>query len=350
MSETGLRLRGVAKRFATTTVLHGLDVDIAAGTFATLLGPSGCGKTTLLRIIAGLEGADAGSVHLDGVDLSREPANRRPVNTVFQSYALFPHLDVFENIAFGLRARGLHDEVATRLAETCELLRIGDLARRRVHQLSGGQRQRVALARALVNRPRLLLLDEPLSALDAQLRAEVQLELRRVQRRLGTTFLLVTHDQDEAMTVSDRILVMDRGAIVQDGAPQAVYERPATRFVAAFLGAANLIPGRRAETAVATALGVLDVAAPPAWNAGTLAIRPERIAVATTAPPTNGVEVTVRDVVYRGDHCDLLCAPCALTGEAATDLRARVPPTTPVAPGDRLWLHLPVEHLRPLAD
>ncbi|MBA3710681.1 MAG: ATP-binding cassette domain-containing protein [Planctomycetes bacterium] len=241
-----LRVQGVDKRFGTTEVLRDAEVDVRPGEFVTLLGPSGCGKTTLLRIVAGFELPDRGSVVLDGVDITRLPANRRPVNTVFQSYALFPHLSVFENVAFGLRARGVAEaEVVARVGEAMDLLRFAELRDRRPHQLSGGQRQRVALARALVNRPDVLLLDEPMSALDARLRAEVQLELKRLQRRLGTTFVLVTHDQDEAMVVSDRILLMHGGRIVQAGAPREVYERPRTRFVAEFLGAANLIAATR---------------------------------------------------------------------------------------------------------
>ncbi len=343
-ADAGLVVDGVRKRFGSTTVLDGIGFTVAHGEFVTLLGPSGCGKTTLLRIIAGLERADAGRVHLRGRDLTPEPPHRRPVNTVFQNYALFPHLDVADNVAFGLRARRIAGaDVRRRVADALALLRIDELAARRPDQLSGGQKQRVAVARALVNEPDLLLLDEPMSALDAQLRGELQVELRRLQRRLGTTFVLVTHDQDEAMTVSDRIVVMDRGRIAQIGAPRAVYERPATRFVARFIGAANLIPGRRiAADAVETALGVLRVAAPIARDAPTLAIRPERIVVHVDQPAANAVRATVRDAVFKGDHGVLFCEP----GE----LRVRIAPRDDLAAGALVWLELPAAHLQVLDD
>ena len=339
-----LTVRGVTKRFGVTEVLRDVGLELARGEFATLLGPSGCGKTTLLRIIAGLELADAGAVVLSGADITRTPANRRPVNMVFQQYALFPHLTVADNVAFGLRARRVvAADVTRRVADALALLRIDDLAGRRPDQLSGGQRQRVALARALVNEPQVLLLDEPLSALDAKLRGEVQVELRRLQRRLRTTFLLVTHDQHEAMSVSDRILVMDHGRIVQQGAPRELYERPLTRFVAEFLGAANLIPATADGGAFMTALGPLTTERSAPWTTGTLAIRPERIAVVAERPVANGVRGTVREVIYCGDHLDLHV-------EAALALRVRAAAHTGIAAGQDVWLHLPSSELRVLND
>ncbi len=340
----GLTVRGACKRFGEVMALDDVSLTVAAGEFVTLLGPSGCGKTTLLRILAGLEVADAGEVSLGGKRIDGLPAHERPVNTVFQSYALFPHLDVFENVAFGLRSRKRPADVIQRdVAEVLTLVRLDGYERRHIDQLSGGQRQRVALARALVNEPQLLLLDEPMSALDAKLRADVQLELRRVQREWGTTFLLVTHDQDEAMTVSDRIFVMSRGRIEQAGAPRDMYERPRNRFVAEFLGAANLIEARRVgEAEVETRWGRLRLAAPPPWDSGTLAIRPERIRVESTdgPPPGNCVRGAVNDVIYRGDHVDLAVA--------AGTLRIRLAPARPVAVGEELCAVLPAEHLVPL--
>jgi spermidine/putrescine transport system ATP-binding protein len=336
-----IEARGIQKRFGAVDVLRGVDLAVSAGQFVTLLGPSGCGKTTLLRIVAGLELADAGAVLLDGADLTRVPANRRPVNTVFQSYALFPHLAVGDNVAFGLRARGISPaEVGRRVGDALELLRIGELRDRKPHQLSGGQRQRVAVARALVNEPDALLLDEPLSALDARLRADVQVELKRLQRRLGTTFLLVTHDQDEAMVVSDRILVMQGGCIVQAGSPEEVYERPTTRFVAEFLGSANLLDAVREGERARTAIGDLVLALPGGWSAGPIAIRPERLVLRATAPAANGVHARVRERIYRGNEVDYFCDPGGL--------RVRAPAGATPAPGDEVWIELPPEHLRAL--
>jgi spermidine/putrescine transport system ATP-binding protein len=215
---------------------------VRAGEFVTLLGPSGCGKTTLLRLIAGFDGPDAGRVLIEGHDYTRAPAHKRPVNTVFQRYMMFPHLSVFENVAFGLRvARVPRSEVGERVREALALVRLSGFESRAADQLSGGQAQRISLARALVNRPRILLLDEPLSALDLQVRFDMQAELRRIHREVGTTFIYVTHDQQEAMSLSDRVVVFNDGQIEQVGAPDEVYHRPGTRFVAAFVGEANVL-------------------------------------------------------------------------------------------------------------
>ncbi|MEP0842454.1 MAG: ABC transporter ATP-binding protein, partial [Phycisphaerae bacterium] len=320
---------------------------VGRGEFVTLVGPSGCGKTTLLRIIAGLELADRGEVRLSGRAITDVPARHRPVNTVFQNYALFPHLSVQANVAFGLRARRFpRADVRRRVGQALRMLQMEELVDRYPHELSGGQKQRVALARALVNEPQVLLLDEPLSALDAKLRGEVQIELRRLQRRLGTTFILVTHDQDEAMTVSDRLMVMRAGRIEQSGAPAEVYERPGTRFVAEFLGAANLMPAARRGTRVETPHGLLAIAQTPPWERGTVAIRPERIRVLEgdgAAPAAGNVLSTrVDEVVYRGDHVDLYAAAGAL--------RVRTWPRPELRPGAQLRLELPPEHLVALED
>jgi spermidine/putrescine transport system ATP-binding protein len=339
-----LTTRDVVKRFGPVTALDGVSLTVSAGEFVTILGPSGCGKTTLLRIVAGLEIADAGTVHLGGRDLSRLPANRRPVNTVFQNYALFPHLTVYENVAFGLRARRFPQaEVDHRVSEALEMLHLEEMPARRTWQLSGGQKQRVALARALVNRPDVLLLDEPMSALDAKLRAEVQIELRRLQRRIAKTFILVTHDQNEAMTVSDRIFVMHEGRIVQSGPPVEVYDRPVNRFVAEFLGTTNLIRAWRNNGTVHTEMGDLTPRCHPAWDNGVLAIRPERILVRRERPDANGIRAVVSEVFYRGDRLDIYVQPLNL------HLRS-VPGAAAPKPGQQVWLELPTRHLEALGE
>ena len=249
---TAVSLGGIVKDFDATRVLHGVDLDIAPGEFVSLLGPSGCGKTTLLRILAGLEPATAGSVSFDGRDVSRVSTNKRDIGMVFQSYSLFPHLRVIDNTAFGLRRRRVDARSASaRARDALELVGLAHLADRFPHQLSGGQQQRVALARALVTEPRVLLLDEPLSALDAKVRVQLRDEIRRIQLRLGTTTVFVTHDQEEALAISDRIAVMNGGRIEQIGTPSDLYERPASAAVAAFVGLSSLVPalstGRSAE-------------------------------------------------------------------------------------------------------
>src|SRR5690242_15622440 len=239
-----LRIDGVTKRFGGFRAVDGVSLDIAAGEFFALLGPSGCGKTTLLRMLAGFETPDEGAIRLGDDDIGRVPPYRRPVNMMFQSYALFPHLTVAGNIAFGLKQDRLpRQEIETRVAEMLALVRLEGLGGRKPHQLSGGQRQRVALARSLAKRPQVLLLDEPLAALDKKLREETQFELMDLQRRLGTTFVIVTHDQEEAMTVAHRIAVMNQGRVAQVAPPRELYEHPASRWVAGFIGDVNLLDG-----------------------------------------------------------------------------------------------------------
>jgi spermidine/putrescine transport system ATP-binding protein len=336
-------VEGVYKYFGEIAAVRDVHFKVKHGEFLTILGPSGCGKTTLLRILAGLELPDGGQVILKGARITDLPANRRPVNTVFQNYALFPHLNVYENVAFGLRSRKFpQSEVDPRVNQALAMLQLESFAKRYAHQLSGGQKQRVALARTLVNEPELLLLDEPMSALDAKLRGEVQLELRRLQRRLGKTFILVTHDQDEAMTVSDRIIVMRDGRIEQSGPPCEVYERPVNRFVAEFLGSANLIPASRTSGGVHTEFGKMVVKSQPVWEKGTLAIRPERIRICIDKPKVNGVQCQVREVIYRGDHLNIFVEP----GE----LRVRTTPMAKIHTGQEIWLELAPEHLEVLVD
>lgn len=245
MKKTLLSLRNLSKHFDGKTVLDALDLDILDGEFITLLGPSGCGKTTLLRLMAGFEHPDAGTVTLDGQDLTEVPPEQRPLNTVFQHYALFPHMSVFDNVAYGLKMeKRPKDEIRQRVEEALAMVQLQDFARRKPHQLSGGQQQRVAIARAVVKRPRLLLLDEPLSALDYKLRRTMQGELKRLQRELGITFVFVTHDQEEALSMSDRVVVLKSGLVQQLGTPREVYERPANLFTAGFVGETNLFPGQ----------------------------------------------------------------------------------------------------------
>ena len=244
-----LRIEGVSKRFGAYAAVDRLSLDVYPGEFFALLGPSGCGKTTLLRLIAGFEQASAGRILLDGVDLAPVPPHRRPVNMMFQSYALFPHLTVEANVAFGLKQEGLpRAQIAERVADMLALVKLENFGRRKPHELSGGQRQRVALARSLVKRPRVLLLDEPMAALDKKLRGETQFELMDLQRRLGLTFIIVTHDQSEAMTVADRIAVMDRGRLMQVAPPAEIYEQPNSRWVADFVGNVNLLEGQVSAT------------------------------------------------------------------------------------------------------
>ncbi len=271
MSDTLLTVAGVSKSFASTKVLQNVSLTIANGEFLTILGESGSGKTTLLRVIAGFERADSGTLTMNGNEIDRLPANRRNLNTVFQHYALFPHLTVFENIAYGLRAKKVAaSEIKTRVEAALAQMRMSEMAARRPAQLSGGQQQRIALARALVNRPALLLLDEPLSALDATLRVHMQAELKALQRETGITFVFVTHDQEEAITLSDRIAVLRNGHLEQIDTPRELYNRPRTAYVASFIGKANLLPNGlavRPENVQVVAPGSLPVASgSPSWT------------------------------------------------------------------------------------
>jgi spermidine/putrescine transport system ATP-binding protein len=345
-----IALENVHKRFGSFVAVHSADLEIRRGEFFSMLGPSGCGKTTLLRLIAGFEEATSGRVRLDGIDVSGVPPYRRHVNTVFQQYALFPHLNVYDNVAFGPRTAGIAEaETRRRVTEMLEVVRLAELASRRPDQLSGGQRQRVALARALVNFPSALLLDEPLSALDLQLRQAMQLELKRIQREVGIAFVFVTHDQEEALTMSDRTAVMSEGRIEQVGTPEEIYLRPASVFVASFIGAANLIPvrvvrdsgtraevelsgGRRAD--VPTGEARFD-----AGSEGIVMVRPERVKVRATQPPGElhhcVVPVTVRDVIFQGP-----VLRCLLLDDEGDDIVANIDESerpTGLEPGARMW-------------
>lgn len=314
MSRPLLALRGIEKRFGAVAALSPIDLAVGAGEFFALLGPSGCGKTTLLRIIAGLETPDSGSLLLDGRDITALPAYRRPLNLVFQSYALFPHMDVAANVAFGLRQEGVsRAECARRVDEALALVRMSPFEGRKPHQLSGGQQQRVALARALIKRPAVLLLDEPMAALDRSLREEMQGELKRIQRRLGTTFIIVTHDQDEAMRLADRIAVMREGRIVQCASPAELYAAPADQKIARFFGEANLLPIRVISAEGGRALcqfadgSRLSIATQKSWecdDAAYAVIRPEQIVLlpnTETAPDETKRQALITATHFLGD-------------------------------------------------
>jgi putrescine transport system ATP-binding protein len=310
-----IRFEKLTKRFGSVVAVDDLSLDIHEREFFCLLGPSGCGKTTLMRLLAGFETPDAGRILLADADIAGVPPHRRPVNMMFQSYALFPHMTVAGNIAFGLRQEGMaKDEMAARVAEMLRLVQLDDLGARRPDQLSGGQRQRVALARALAKRPKVLLLDEPLAALDKKLRQETQFELMDIQVKLGTTFLVVTHDQEEAMTMSNRIGVMDRGRLVQVAPPGDVYEAPATRYVAGFVGDINMFEGTVVEREPpgwrigCPSLGATLVVASDAMLAVgqsvAVAIRPEKLVLQRSQPATdtaNSLEGQVWDIGYLGE-------------------------------------------------
>lgn len=305
---SAIETEDLTRRFGSVTALNGVSLSIAKGEFFSLLGPSGCGKTTLLRIIGGLELPDAGTLRLNGKDAVDIPAHLRPVNTVFQSYALFPHLTVWDNVAFGLKMKNTpKTEIPGRVRRVMDLVDIGSLGERKPAQISGGQKQRVALARALVNEPEILLLDEPLGALDLKLRKQLQIELRQLQRRVGITFVYVTHDQEEAMAMSDRIAVMNAGGIEQIGPPEHIYDKPGTRFAAEFLGSCNLVRASVLEkqprlARVKTPFGedcvecgdnqILD-------GEIDLTIRPENLLLDKSGP---GPRARIISIVYSGSH------------------------------------------------
>ena len=325
--ESVIKLEHVQKRFGDYIAVHEAHFDIGKGEFFSMLGPSGCGKTTTLRMIAGFEQPDSGQILLEGQDVSRVPPYRRNVNTVFQHHALFPHMTVRDNVAFGPRCKKLPEpEVQKRVTELLTVTRLAQFAERKPAQLSGGQQQRVALARALVNYPSALLLDEPLGALDLKLRQAMQIELKRIQREVGITFIYVTHDQEEALTMSDRIAVMNEGRVEQIGTPEEIYHWPTTVFVAGFIGVANLLPakvvGLMNDQAVVTLAGDQRAeAAAPAWAAKpgsdcTLMVRPERLHLSDNG---HGVSATLTAAVFQGP-----VVRCVLTTADGVEVIAHV--------------------------
>ncbi|MQT14153.1 ABC transporter ATP-binding protein [Segnochrobactrum spirostomi] len=359
-----LTLRSVTKSYGSVPILHGVDLDVRDGEFITILGPSGSGKTTILRLIGGFTSPSGGEIRLDGQDITATPINRRPFNTVFQDYALFPHLTVEANVAYGLAVRGTpRAEVTKRVADALELVSLGAFGKRYPAQLSGGQRQRVALARAIVCRPRLILLDEPLAALDVALRHQMQVFLKSVQAEIRTTFLFVTHDQEEAIAMADRICVMNAGRIQQIGSPHEVYYRPSCEFVATFFGDNNLIAGtlgpvsgtRRAiETSLGTIVcsieGQPELAAAPAGARAFAACRPEAMEVGpiNDRDPAreNAIAATIDQVAFGGAST---MAFATAAGDRAISLRARLqsrPEGTPLAAGDAVTLSFRADDCR----
>jgi spermidine/putrescine transport system ATP-binding protein/putrescine transport system ATP-binding protein len=351
---TLLAAEKVEKRFGGVVAVDGIDLAIAENEFFALLGPSGCGKTTLLRMIAGFETPTAGRLTLDGNDITTVPPNRRPVNLMFQSYALFPHMSVAANVAYGLEAEGRpREEIRRRVGEVLELTVLSDLEKRRPHELSGGQRQRVALARALVKKPRLLLLDEPLSALDRRLREQMQLELKRMRSDVGITFVVVTHDQEEALVMADRIAVLDRGRISQLGSPRDLYDRPENRFTARFLGQMNFLEGTLGNDGLAVeGLGLVRGVRPAAANGASgpacAAFRPERVTIAPAAAADgNAFAGTVEAVAYHGSGQSLIVRLEGARGTRIAVTRTAVDADArPVSAGEAVRLAVLPDHVR----
>jgi spermidine/putrescine transport system ATP-binding protein len=348
-----LEIRGISKSFGRADVLSDFSLSVNPAEFLTLVGPSGCGKTTILRLIAGFEKPRSGRIFLAGRDVTDLAPYRRDIHTVFQSYALFPHYDVFENVAFSLRIRGLEEEsVRERVAEALALTKLAGLERRKPDQLSGGQMQRVALARSLAGRPSLLLLDEPLGALDLKLRREMQLELKNIQRRLGIAFVYVTHDQEEATTMSDRIVVLNRGRIEQLGEPREIYEKPRTSFVANFMGAANVLEARvLSSSASSVELKIedeIDCAVPNSGPASAapsgrvyVAVRPERVAVHAQRPDDQApgilARVQVKEHVFLGHSSQVYLKLFEKSRRPFWALCRSAPMNGALAPGQWVW-------------
>ena len=357
--EAMVELKQVSKRFGSFVAVESVDLVIRAGEFLTLLGPSGCGKTTLLRMISGFETPTRGTIHLGGVDVTGLPPYRRDVNQVFQSYALFPHMTVWSNIAFGLKMKKMPSaEVRSRVGNAVEMVWLSGMEQRKPSQLSGGQKQRVALARALVCQPKVLLLDEPLAALDAKLRRSMQIELKRLQAQLGITFLFVTHDQDEALVMSDRIAVVNNGKIEQIASAAEIYHKPATAFVADFIGAANVLEGtvcaRDSDAVTLDCRGIkLTVRADaiiPASDRATVSIRPERLRLSRSALNLPNVfQATVTDPIFRGATDQVLLSVNPNLNLSALVLRTGGDATPPLSRGDRVYVQVDAHDIVVLA-
>ena len=350
-----IQLDAVTRRFDRVTAVDALSLDLVEGEFFALLGPSGCGKTTLLRIVAGFETPDAGRVLLDGKDITSLRANRRPINLMFQSFALFPHMTVRGNIAYGLEMERLAKaEIDRRVAEMLEMVQLDELAGRKPEQLSGGQRQRVALARALIKRPRVLLLDEPLGALDKKLRQQMQIELKRLQHDLGLTFLVVTHDQDEALVMADRIALMKDGRVAQLDSPQALYERPNSRFVADFIGISNFIEGTLdADVLLVPGHGPMRTNwRGPAGADASLAVRPERLTLSssTAIEGLNAIRGEITDISYHGQDLSVHVAVAGMARPLLVRIATDPGTTERFERGQAVWCNWDPEHGRLLTE
>jgi spermidine/putrescine ABC transporter ATP-binding subunit len=335
-----LQIDGITKKFGPITAVDRISLEIQDGEFFAILGPSGCGKTTLLRVVAGFEAPDEGRVRLAGADITDLKANRRPVNLMFQSYALFPHMTVFGNVAYGLEMEGLQGaELKKRVEQALAMVRMSDYTARKPGQLSGGQRQRVALARALVKRPKVLLLDEPLGALDRKLREQMQIELKRLQQDTGIAFVVVTHDQEEALTLADRIALLDRGRIVQLATPRELYDKPVNRFAADFIGLMNFIDGAVAHSGFeAPGLGRLPAPNGVADGPAALAIRPERVRVTDTADGA-AIHGQVEGAAFLGQDVIAHVAVPNLPRPMVARLAAGHPLSAKLARGQQVWLN-----------
>jgi spermidine/putrescine transport system ATP-binding protein len=343
-------LRGVSKNYGDVQAVTHIDLSIAPGEFLSFLGPSGCGKTTALRMLAGFEMPSTGTVLIDGKDVSGLAPYNRPVNMVFQSYALFPHLTVGQNIAYGLkqqRPKLTRDVIANKVQRALETVRLTDFMDRRIWEMSGGQQQRVALARAIVNEPKLLLLDEPLAALDRKLRKEMQIELQDLQRQLGITFVLVTHDQEEALSLSDRICVMRAGEIVQVGTPRELYDQPQSRYVADFVGTSNFFEGRitslQGQTAMISLVDgetyeAIFLDTPDVGETACMSIRPEQIRMSSEGTPRS-LEVTIQNRIFLGEHTEYLVQHAQLGNIAVMAPRQSDGNLDALQKGDTAWVH-----------
>ena len=350
MSKTLLSIRKIGKRFGSVRAVDDVSLDIRENEFFALLGASGSGKTSLLRLLGGFEQPDAGEILLDGQEISTIPPNHRPVNLMFQSYALFPHMSVAQNISYGLEMERLsRHEIHARLEEVLDIIQLSALAHRKPDQLSGGQQQRVALARALVKRPRLLLLDEPLGALDKKLRGEMQLELKRIQHRFGITFIVVTHDQEEALVMADRIAILKDGKLLQCGSPLEIYEHPHSRYAAEFIGMMNFIPVRVCEGKLVAQDGQAIVTAlPEGWKEGdeaVVAVRPERLHPEPEACE-NKLSGEVVAMAYHGLDLQLHVATSISSAAILVRLTADAAQRRPLSIGDKITLGWAAEHTR----
>jgi spermidine/putrescine ABC transporter ATP-binding subunit len=350
MAEPIVSVRNVSRRYpGGVTAVDNVSLDIMQNEFFALLGPSGCGKTTLLRMISGLDTPSEGHIFIGGEDMALTPPNKRPTNMVFQSYAVFPHMTVAQNVGYGLKVTGVAaDEIKRRVAEGLEMVKLSHLADRKPDQMSGGQRQRVALARALVKRPKVLLLDEPLSALDAKLRDDMRLELTRLQQTVGITFIIVTHDQDEALSMASRIAVMEKGAIRQVATPAELYEQPTSKFVADFIGKVNLfeadVVSQKGKAVICSAkgLGKMQLTSDKACGRTvTIAVRPEKLKLLKAPPKADGLvktEATVRDVAYFGDWSEVVADMPNGTLISVNVQNDRRDGNTGIKRGEKVWI------------